>query len=162
MYYVLFNYKKGERERDFRGCRAENDVISFLHEEDQKIDVCKIIEVSAEYRLGLIVTEQFIKSALAPGEEELIKKIKEKEVLRINKAALEDIEEEEEEELTDEEKEKAALKRADKALAAAKKDQRADWLKCPVCNIRPMAPWNKTGKCSYCQTYKKKKKDDLE
>lgn len=62
------------------------------------------------------------------------------------------------------EKAKRALERADGAIAGAKKeiqDQRAKWPKCPVCKIRPMAPWNKTGKCSYCQSYKKKKKDDL-
>lgn len=153
MYYVLFNYKKGERERDFRGLRSEEEVISFLHDEHEKIDVCKIIEVSKEYRLGLIVTEDFIKSPLDPLTDE--------EILEENKEKLDKLEEEE---LTDEEKEKATLERADTAIDAAEKEQkdsRADWPKCPVCGIRPMAPWNKTGKCSYCQTYKKKKKDDL-
>lgn len=148
MYYVLFNYKKGERERDFRGCRAENDVISFLHEEHQKIDVCKIIKVSAEYRLGLVVTEEFIKPPLEFKMEE--------EILKENKEKLDEIEEEELSEEEIEKKNKELLDKADDQIAAAKKDQRADWKKCPVCLVRPMAPWNTKGKCSYCQTYKKK------
>lgn len=38
-------------------------------------------------------------------------------------------------------------------------DLKKDWPICPDCNKRPMAPWNKTGRCSYCQQYKKKKKN---
>lgn len=152
MYYVLFNYTKGECTRDFEKLETEADVITFLHEKYKEIDVCQIIEVSAQYRLGLIVTEDFITSTLESKEEEILKENKEK------------LDEIEEEELTEEEREKknkALLTKADKQMAAAKKDQRAGWPKCPVCKIRKMAPWNKTGKCSYCQTYKKKKKDDL-
>lgn len=66
-------------------------------------------------------------------------------------------------ELIEEEREKKnkdLLNKADKQMAAAKKDQRADWKKCPVCLVRPIAPWNTKGKCSYCQTYKKKKKEE--
>lgn len=174
MYYVLFNYIEEPRERDFEQLGSEAAVINFLHEKYKEIDVCQIIEVSGKYRLGLIVTEDFIKSTLNP--------LKEKEILRKNKKTLEeleageasamskigaDIEKEKEEELTEEEirkKEKEALKKADGAIDAAKKelkDSRTAWLKCPVCKVRTMAPWNKTGKCSYCQIYKKKKKDDL-
>ncbi len=78
-------------------------------------------------------------------------------------------------------KNKEALKRGDEAIKAAKKDlakrntkliinpaekraeriyskkevDKTDWLPCPDCHENLIAPWNKSGRCSVCQQYKK-------
>ena len=70
MYYVLFNYTEGKFKRDFQGFKSEPDLISFLHEHYKEIEVCRILEVAREYRLGLVVTEELIKSVLEPEDEE--------------------------------------------------------------------------------------------
>lgn len=79
---------------------------------------------------------------------------------------------------------KEILKKADDAIEAAKKDlgekekfipkpaekpvrrhyskkevDKTDWLSCPDCHKNLIAPWNKSGRCSQCQQYKKKSKN---
>ncbi len=187
MYYVLFNYTTGKKEHDWKEIDSEREVIEFLHSSYHHIEVQEIFEVRASYRLGLIVTENYVKSTLEPDKEKpadylgdlkipeeaiqeprdekkhpLLKNRKE-EPSAMEKIA-DDIDKEKEEELTDEEKAQKALERGDKAIAAAKKemkDRKLTWPTCPDCKVRPMAPWNTKGKCSVCQRKKKPKKDDL-
>lgn len=71
MFYVLFTYSKGNKERDFRGFRSEDDLIDFLHLEYERIDIVQIISVERSYRLGLIETEDLIKSVLVRDKESL-------------------------------------------------------------------------------------------
>lgn len=62
------------------------------------------------------------------------------------------------EDLTDEDKDKATLEKADKLIKRETekwKTIKKDWKKCPKCNRRPVAPWNRKGICSTCQTRKK-------
>lgn len=151
MYYVLFHYNKGQKGKDFRGCRSEDDVINFLHDNHKKIEILKIIEVNREYRLGLVVSEYFgisgpditqPSTGMSKIAEEIDKEIKEDEDnLRKNKEALE---------------------RADKAIAAAKEleDKKKDWQLCSKCQLHKVAPWNKKGICSSCQRAKKSKKGE--
>ncbi len=231
MFYVLFTYSKGHKERDFRGFRSEGDLIEFLHLEHERIDIVQIISVEKSYRLGLVATDELAKSALIEKEidpvpfpeekksfmEEIIDETEEKEALKRadgailepgeqddrsqkkhpylrNKekesSAMENIADEIEEEIKEEtaeekilRKNKEALKRADGAIVAAEKDlektsgflpkpvvesirrsyrkrepDKEDWPTCPECKKNQMAPWNKSGRCSECQQYKKKKK----
>jgi len=199
MFYVLFTYSKGQKEKDFLRFRSEDDVIEFLHKHYEKIDIVQIIVAEKSYKLGLIETDEFIKSelvlddvdpepfpeteekSLTPVADRILKGEKvsiglsagidisekdieeSKEILAKKedageKSAMEKIGDEIEKEMTDEElerKNEALLKKADEQIAAAK-DLKLTWSTCPVCKERKMAPWNKTGKCSYCQTYKKK------
>lgn len=207
MYYVLFTYSKGIRERSFRGFRSQEDVIDFVHKNYEKIDIVQIIAAEKSFRLGLIETEELIKSELIAQEiepdlpdpkkksfmEEIIDETEEKEALKIpdeailepgEKSAMEKIGDDIETEMTEEEiikKNKERLNRADKAIAAAKKDlakrdtkliinpaekpakkshsekyyDKTDWPICPDCKKNKMAPWNESGRCSECQQYKK-------
>ena len=97
--------------------------------------------------------------------------IKLEEEIKEEPSAMEKIIEESEEdpqELTpDEEKAEVVLKKADRLIVAGKKamkEEKKGWKKCPKCNRRPIAPWNKKGICSHCQQAKKskeKKGDEL-
>ena len=160
MYYVLFNYTKGKKkhERSFETCRSEKEMIDLLHKHYKEIEVYRIIETAKSYRLGLVVTEELIKSVLEPEEEtaEGIRRPTESEILKQNKEALADIEFEKE--LTDEEKTDEALKKADQLVKREEEKARVekkDWKKCPRCNRRPVAPWNTKGICSTCQKKRK-------
>jgi len=179
MYYVLFTYSKGQREKDFVRFRSENDVIEFLHNHYESIDIVQIIAAEKSFSLGLIETEDLIKSELIsqdietdlpdPGieptvMEKIIEETKEKAALKIpDEAILEP------EEMTDEEiekKNKELLKRGDKAIAAAKADikktrqkfDKSKWKDCPICHKEKVAPWSTKGICSICQRNKKKLK----
>lgn len=102
MFYVLFTYSKGNKERDFRGFRSEDDLIDFLHLEYERIDIVQIISIEKSYRLGLIETEELAKSALFekkvdpvpfPEEkksfmEEIIDETEKKEALKIPDEAI--------------------------------------------------------------------------
>lgn len=185
MYYVLFTYSKGRKERDFRRFRFDDDVIQFLHENYEKIDIVQIIVAEKIYRLGLIETEDLIKSVLEQTEEEAVNNLKKtletdlpspEEKSAMSKIA-DDIEKEQKDDknvsigpsagkgLSDEEimrKNKAALERADKVIEAAKKDKKVEkfdksnWKDCPTCGVEKVAPWSKKGICSICQRSKKK------
>jgi len=107
MYYILFHYTK-KTAKGWLPCSIESKVIKFLHESYEDIEVDKIIEVKAECRLGLVVTEHYIKSELEPEEEEKEgtksppdntfvapgagKKLTKAETIRQNKKTLEDLE----------------------------------------------------------------------
>lgn len=184
MYYVLFTYSKGQKERDFRGFRSDDDVIKFIHENYEKIDIVQIIAAEKSFRLALVETEELIKSELISQDIETDLPDPEK------KSTMEKIIEETEEtpeEMTEKEiikKNKAALKKADDVIATAKKDlekkperliinpaekptkessrgyskkelDKTGWPTCPECLKNRMAPWNKSGRCSECQQYKK-------
>lgn len=69
MYYVLFHYVGGRKERGFMRFTLESGVIKFLHDKYKKIEVEYIIETARSYHLGLIVTEELIKSVLEPEEK---------------------------------------------------------------------------------------------
>ena len=165
MFYVLFTYSKGRKERDFRKFRSEDDLINFLHANYESIDIVQILGAERIYKLGLIETEELAKSTLIRQEIE---------------ADLPDPEETKEEEIM--RKNKEALQRGEAAIMAAKKDlaktntkliinpaekpaarrpykmkefDKSDWPTCPECHKNPMAPWNKAGRCSECQQYKK-------
>lgn len=149
MFYVLFTYSKGRKERDFRKFRSEDDLINFLHANYESIDIVQILGSERVYRLGLIETDEVAKSALIRQEIE---------------ADLPDPGETKEEEIMRENK--AALKRADKAIKAAKTDikktgqkfDKSKWEDCPICYKEKVAPWSKKGICSICQRDKKKPK----
>lgn len=230
MFYVLFTYSKGRKERDFRKFRSEDDLINFLHENYESIDIVQILGAERIYKLGLIETEELAKSTLIAQEietdlpdpgieptvmEKIIEETKEKAALKIpdeailepgeekigetgekmeetepgesltgEKSSMEKIADKIDEEMTEEEiikKNKEALRRGEAAIVAAKKDlaktntkliinpaekparrpyiqkedRKKDWSKCPECNRRRIAPWNKSGRCSHCQQYKK-------
>jgi len=175
MYYVLFNYTK-DLKKDFLACRSEQETIDFLHENYKKIRVYRIIETARSYHLGLVVTDEYVKSVLEPQEETEslvpIDEEKDKQILKENKKTLEELEagepsamskiaddiEEEQEEETAEEKLRKTLDRGDKAMAAAEKslaEKNKDWKLCTQCNKRKIAPWNKKGICSLCQNERK-------
>lgn len=140
MYYVLFSYK-GKIGRGFERFRYESDVIKFIHEKFKEMEVERIIKVGKEYRLGLVVNEELIKSTLEPIEEENTEEEIEKEILQQNKAALQ---------------------KADKALKRGRKDlegKKKEWELCSRCHVNKVAPWNKKGVCSPCQHAKKSKGD---
>ncbi len=84
-------------------------------------------------------------------EKENKEDLPEDEILARNKEALEKTEETPTAEKT--------IRRGEKAIKAAELEQRRskDWAKCPVCKVRPMAPWNKTGKCATCSHPKGKR-----
>ena len=179
MYYVLFHYTKGRMNLGVQGCTSEADVIKFLHEQYKEIDLHRIIEVKAEYCLGLIETEEYIKSALEPKEEaeslvpiEVVNNAK--AILRENKEKLEEPKEEEpsamekigddiaeemkEDELTDEQKAKRALDMADELIEREKKRQeqkKKGWRLCSECNSNRISPANKKGICTPCQMKRK-------
>lgn len=177
MYYILFHYTEGLRAKDFYASRTEGGVIEFLHKNYKGIEVIHIIEVKAEYRLGIIVTEEYVKSSLQPEEEseslvELEKKPE--EIIKENKKTLEeleagepsamskiadDIEEEiKEDELTDEEKVEEAIDEADRLIEREKlmqEQKKKGWKLCSKCNSNRVAPWNKKGICSPCQNERK-------
>lgn len=69
MYYVLFSYTKGQKEKGFQAFRSEDESIEFLHENYKEIEVYRIIETARSYHLGLVVTEELIKSVLEPDEK---------------------------------------------------------------------------------------------
>lgn len=68
MYYVLFHYIK-KAGKNWIPCSIEPKVIEFLHESYGEIFVDEIIEVKAKHRLGLVVTEDYVRSELEPEEE---------------------------------------------------------------------------------------------
>jgi len=142
MFYVLFTYSKGQKEKDFRRFRSDDEVIKFIHDHYEKIDIVQIIGVERSYKLGLVETEDLVKSELIrqdietdpfpdpPEESDRSSKQhaylrnKEKESSAMEKIA-DEIEEEMEEETAEEKiirKNKEALKRADEAIATAEKD----------------------------------------
>lgn len=177
MYYVLFNYTEGLRAKDFVGCRSGDDVIAFLHNHYDNIEVDLIIEAKAEYRLDLVVTKDYVKSVLEPKEETEslvpVEEERDKQILKRNKKTLEeleagepsamskigdDIEKEMEEELTDEEKVEKAIEEGDKVIEREKerqKQKKKGWLLCTKCNSNRVAPWNKSQICSPCQNERK-------
>jgi hypothetical protein len=57
MYYVLFTWVKGTRERDFIGFRTKPELIDFLGKNFEKIIVWNIHEAATEYRFGLVEKE---------------------------------------------------------------------------------------------------------
>jgi len=109
MYYVLFHCGHGYGKEGFKKISLESGVIEFLHEHYKEIRVYEIIEVKAGYRLGLIVTEEYVKSILEPGEEteslvplaeeenvltgpQAGKNLSKAEILKQNKKTLEELE----------------------------------------------------------------------
>jgi len=62
MYYVFLQYKMGYGEKDFRGFKTEESLISFLMKEGKGLLIHKIFEVSKEYKLGLIELPAFPKT----------------------------------------------------------------------------------------------------
>ncbi len=133
MYYVLFNYTKGQKEKDFQAFRSEQETIDFQHENYKEIEVYRIIETARSYRLGLVVTEELIKSVLEPEEEQP-------------------------EELTDEEKTEEVLEKADQVIKREEeklKEKKKDWKYCTKCNSNRVAPRNTKGICSPCQKERK-------
>lgn len=177
MYYVIFHYKEGRQELGVKGAAYESDIINFIHDNYKEIDVHRIIEVKAEYRLALVVTEDHVKSVLEPEKEteplvELGKKPE--EILKENKKTLEELEagepsaiskiaeeiEEEikEDELTPEQRTKKSLDDADELIEREKlrKEQKdKGWALCTECNSNRVAPWNKKKICSECQNKRK-------
>lgn len=172
MYYVLFHYIKNTR-KDFISLGNEPSVIRFLHDNFEQLIVDDIIEVKAKYRLGLVVTKDYVKSELEPEEEaespvpievvnnseailreKKLKELKTEEASAMEKIA-DDIEKEfKEEGLTDEEKTKKALDDADDLIAREKereKQKKKGWKLCTKCNSNRVAPWNKKKICSTCQ-----------
>ncbi|MCK4760508.1 MAG: hypothetical protein KAT69_10695 [Candidatus Aminicenantes bacterium] len=87
-------------------------------------------------------------------EEEIIKK--NKEVLRRGEAAIvaakKDLEKKPERLIINPEEKRASR------IYSKKDIDKTDWLLCPECGKNPIAPWNKSGRCSVCQQYKKKPK----
>jgi len=176
MYYVLFHFTK-KTGKGWLPFSIESKVIEFLHESYEDIKVIQIIEVKAEYRLGLVVTEDYIKSVLEPVEEteslvglgtkpeEIIKENKEKleEIEKEEPSAMETIADEiegeiEEDKLTPEQRTKKALKDADDIIARERKreeQKKKGWELCTQCNSNRVAPHNKKGICSECQNKKK-------
>ena len=176
MFYVLFHYIK-KTGKDWFPCSIESKVIQFLRESYEDIKVDQIIEVKKGYRLGLVVTEEYIKSTLEPAEEteslvELVKKPE--EIIKKNKKTLEELEagepsamekigddieqEMKEDKLTDEEKTKKALDDADDLIVREKKreeQRKKGWKLCTECNSNRVAPWNEKGTCSRCQNKRK-------
>lgn len=172
MYYVLFHYIK-KTGKDWYCFLTESKVIEFLHENYEDIEVDQIIEVKAEYRLGLIVTEDYAKSALEPEEEtEPLVDLgrKPEEILKEKKSKLKEIEAEEpsamekiadeieeeikEDELTPEQRTQKSLDDADDVIERAKKredQKKKGWELCIKCNRNRVAPWNKKKICSTCQ-----------
>ena len=102
MFYVLFTYSKGRKERDFRKFRSEDDLINFLHENYESIDIVQILGAERIYKLGLIETEELAKSALFEKKietdlpdpekksfmEEIIDETEKKEALKIPDEAI--------------------------------------------------------------------------
>ena len=68
MFYVLFTYSKGRKERDFRKFRSEDDLINFLHANYESIDIVQILGIERIYRLGLVETDEVAKSVLVSQE----------------------------------------------------------------------------------------------
>ena len=173
MYYVLFDHIKSKKGRDFRIFNYEPEVIDFLHENYKVIEVYRIIETARSYRLGLVVTEELIKSVLEPEEEteSLVpidkdldnailreKKRKLKELETEEPSAMEKIIDETEEELTDDKKVEKQIDEADQLIEREKKrekQKKKGWKLCTVCNSNRVAPWNKKKICSPCQNKKK-------
>ena len=177
MYYVLFTHTKVKKGTDFRAFKFEKEVIEFLHNSHEDIEVYRIIETARSYRLGLVVTEELIKSVLEPGEEtESLVELERKpeEILKENKKALEELETEkptamekiiddtkeemEKAKLTPEERTKKALSEADLLIAREKlrqEQKKKGWELCIKCNSNRVAPWNKKKICSPCQNEKK-------
>lgn len=151
MYYVLFRYKKGRCEKDYQGFRTEEALSLFLMEKGLEIHIDKIIESLAELKFGLInvldtmreKTEKEETEEFKAAEKEFDQEIKDAEIIRKNKKAL---------------------KKADKAIAAAaneRADKKANWKVCPQCKVNKVAPWNKKGICSSCQKPPGKRKYTL-
>ncbi|MCK5127939.1 MAG: hypothetical protein KAR42_16900 [candidate division Zixibacteria bacterium] len=176
MFYVLFTYVKGQIGRDFQKFRSEKELIDFLHENYEKIEIVQILEVEKTYRLGLIETEDLIKSALISQEIET--DLPDPEEIDLSRETNVSAGPSAGKSLTDEEKNEAAIKRSDEAIEAAKKDlekekkpvkkppkkpakkerqiDKSKWRDCPDCGKeKAMSPWNKSGRCSKCQQYKK-------
>jgi hypothetical protein len=179
MYYVLFHYKK-KRGKAWIPCSIEAKVIEFLHESYEDIFVHEIIEVKAKHRLGLVVTEDYIKSELEPKEEaeslvpidkDLDPVVLSNAILREKKRKLKELEaeepsamekiiddtekEQEEDNLTDEEKVEKQIDEADQLIEREKKrekQRKKGWKLCTVCNSNRVTPWNKKKICSTCQT----------
>lgn len=57
MYYVLFTWVKGKKERDFQGFRTKPELIDFLGKNFEKIIVWNIHKAATEYRFGLVEKE---------------------------------------------------------------------------------------------------------
>lgn len=170
MYYVLFHYKEGRQELGVQGFRYDSDVVNFLHEEHKEIEVHRIIEVAREYRLGLIVTDEYIKSVLEPEEEteslvpiegtkvKLILQEKKKKVGELEAEEASPEEEQEEDNLTDEEKVEKQIDEADQLIEREKgrqEQKKKGWKLCTKCNSNRVAPWNKKKICSPCQSKRK-------
>jgi hypothetical protein len=184
MYYVLFTWVKGKKERDFQGFRTKPELIEFLGKNFEKIIVWNIHEAATEYRFGLIEKESkpeeeggaflndptpesdeekpadYLGSPRPKGKQHPLLKDRKEEPSAMKKIA-DDIEVEQKEDLTDEEilkKNKAALKHAEKAMEAAKKEQKGSkstWRICTKCNINRISPMNKSGICTACQLKRK-------
>jgi hypothetical protein len=176
MYYVLFHYKN-KRGKAWIPCSIEPKVIEFLHESYGEIFVDEIIEVKAKHRLGLVVTEDYVRSELEPEKEAEslvpIDKDLDNAILREKKRKLKEIETEEpsamkedevpvegfaEEGLTPEERTKKVLSEAELLIEREKereKQRKKGWKLCTVCNSNRVAPWNKKQVCSPCQAERK-------
>ena len=104
MYYVIYHYKEGRQDLAVKGAAHEGDIINFIHDNYKEIEVHRILEVKAEYRLGLVVTKDYVRSELEPEEEteslvpinkDLDQAILKEAILKENKEKLEEIETEE-------------------------------------------------------------------
>ena len=110
MFYVLFTHTKVKKGKDFEKFRFEDEVIDFLHRTYEDIEIDTILETARSYRLGMVVTEELIKSGLEPEEETeslvpierdkevapvaaaIIQGKNPKQILRENKKTLEELE----------------------------------------------------------------------
>lgn len=146
MYYVLFHYLKGQKEKDFRRFRSEDDVIDFLKKNSGKISVFRTLKTDIFYSLALVSNPETMENLMNPEPEEEPEKT-ETVVIPAEEGVI-----------------RAALDKADKVIEKGKEmleNQRAGWETCPECGIAKISPGNKTGKCSKCQRPKGKRKYDM-
>ena len=174
MYYVIYHYKEGRQDLAIKGAAYEADIINFIHDNYKEIGVHRILEVKAEYRLGLVVTKDYVRSELEPGEEteslvpvEVIdnakailreKKKKLKQLETEEPSAMEKIIDETEEEMTDDEKLDKQIDKADQLIEREEKreeQKKKGWKLCGECNSNRISPANKKGICTPCQKKRK-------
>ena len=142
--------------------------VAIKHYEDEKLRLtakilsCRIKIEQAEndiFRVDNI--KHSLDAALEKLEEADEKEGRERdpareEITKENKEALSELEDPPEQ--TGEEKDQETIDKADKLIKRETekwKTIKKDWKKCSRCNRRPVAPWNKKGICSTCQTRKK-------
>ena len=137
MFYVLFQYKKGQEEKGFRRFKSLSEVEEFLWKDANGFSFFKIIEVKKEY------TAKWVFTAIGDTSK------KPKTRGRPRKKERQELQKEEEEENENEE----LLNKVDKAIETAKKmreDKEKDWELCIKCKTHKVAPSNKKKTCFSC------------